>query len=58
MYISFERVSKAFRNVRFRSLDQLILLRDLEDFGAGDELLGDNSGDGKHGKAAVVDLSW
>lgn len=29
---------------------------DLEDFSAGDKLLGDNACDGKHGKAAIVDL--
>ena len=28
----------------------------LEDLGACDQLLGDNAGDGKHGKTAVVDL--
>ena len=28
----------------------------LKDLGVGDQLLGDNAGDGKHGKTTVVDL--
>lgn len=40
------------------SLDELLCseVRNLEDFGSGDELLGNDACDGKHGKAAVVDL--